>query len=267
MLKCPALLLQSVLKLDETDNQLGTARFGAILAAGGAGTRFSSTGRAKQFLELSGRPMYLWPLEKLVRHSSIDLVVVVVPEASIDSVHEHLRLFGLGSAEQNTSSHGAVFVIAGGATRQQSVFHGLQFLQALARPPEFVLIHDGARPFVTDELIGQVAKTVAIEGACTPGLPVTDTLKRVREQRIVETVDRHELFSVQTPQAGRLRDLCDAHTRAVTENWAVTDDASMLERQGLSVAIVPGYPYNLKVTQPLDLVLCEALAPRLLVRE
>ncbi len=141
----------------------------------------------------------------------------------------------------------------------------MQSLEQDRVAPDLVLIHDGARPLVTDELINSVIDAVIEHGACTPGAEVTDTIKRVVQGKIVETLDRTELSAVQTPQAGRFLDLANAHRKAVAEGWNATDDASMLERDGHFVAIVPWSPYNLKVTQPLDLVLCEALASKLLV--
>ncbi len=247
--------------MTEVNTAETTIRIGAILAAAGAGSRFSSqtATNAKQFLNLMGRPMYVWSLVKLATHPAIDSVVVVAPEASISLVRKDFENF-----HSELSRCRQLAVTAGGSTRQQSVYNGLRYLATLVNAPEFVLIHDGARPFIGEQLITQVIESVIANGACTPGLPVTDTLKRVREHIIIETVDRAELYSVQTPQAGRLSDLCHAHEKALVENWSVTDDASMLERDGHMVAIVPGSPYNLKVTQPLDLVLCEALAPRLL---
>lgn len=237
------------------------AQIAAIVAAAGSGSRFASSGgTAKQFIELHGRPLYIWSLLALAGHPKIDAVVVVAPESHIETIKEHRDRF---RAELPGSQN--IHVTAGGATRQESVRLGLQYLKHAPAPPEFVLIHDGARPFISPDLITRIVDEVQRSGACTPGLPVTDTLKRVNQNKIIETVDRQELYSVQTPQAGRLADLWRAHERAVLENWSVTDDASMLERDGHQVAIVPGSPYNLKITQPLDLVLCEALAPRLLI--
>ncbi|MBY0547119.1 MAG: 2-C-methyl-D-erythritol 4-phosphate cytidylyltransferase [Candidatus Obscuribacterales bacterium] len=233
----------------------------AILAAGGVGSRFSQEANAppKQFLYLCGRPMYVWSLLQLAKNARIGSVVVVAPEANLHLVREHVLEFATDSRLQRK-----IAVVAGGATRQQSVYRGLQFLEQDKVAPDLVLIHDGARPLVTAELIDSVIDAVIKYGACTPGAAVTDTIKRVVQGKIVETLDRTELSAVQTPQAGRFLDLANAHRKAIAEGWSATDDASMLERDGHFVAIVPGSPYNLKVTQPLDLVLCEALASRLL---
>lgn len=239
-----------------------TTTIAAILAAGGVGSRFSNEqdATAKQFLYLRGRPMYVWPMFRLAQNDRIGSVVVVAPETNLSLVKDHIAEFA-----PNNSIQRKIAVVAGGATRQESVYKGLQSLEQDRVAPDFVLIHDGARPLVTDELINIVIDTVIEHGACTPGSEVTDTIKRVVQGKIVETLDRTELSAVQTPQAGRFLDLANAHRKAVDQGWCATDDASMLERDGHFVAIVPGSPYNLKVTQPLDLVLCEALASKFLV--
>lgn len=239
----------------------GSTTIAAILAAGGVGSRFSQqlNSPPKQFLYLCGRPMYVWSMMRLASNKRIASVVVVAPEANVSLVQSHITEFIEDSRIQDK-----IEVTSGGVTRQDSVFKGLQFLEQNRKVPELVLIHDGARPLVTEQLIDSVIDAVIKYGACTPGAEVTDTIKRVLEGKIVETLDRRELYAVQTPQAGRFLDLANAHRKALAEGWSVTDDASMLERDGHFVAIVPGTPYNLKVTQPLDLVLCEALAANLL---
>lgn len=236
-------------------------RIAAILAAGGAGSRFANEPGAapKQFVHLMGRPMYVWSLLRLAANDQIESLVVVAPEAHLALVHEHVE-YWVSEPELRQK----VRITAGGATRQESVYKGIQLLELDSRPPDILLIHDGARPLLAKELLSDVINTSIKYGACTPGVGVTDTIKRVQADCIVETLDRSELYAVQTPQAARFTDLANAHRKAVTEGWSVTDDASILERDGHKVVIVPSSPYNLKVTQPLDLVLCEALAQTLL---
>lgn len=239
-----------------SSEETSDTRVGAVLAAGGSGSRFSGQPGSvkKQFLELKGRPLYTWSLQALCVHPRIQSVVVVAPHEDFEAVQQQI-------ASQPCETECRVFVTTGGDSRQASVFKGLQCLADLVPAPEIVLVHDGARPFLSQSLLTSIIDEVVLSGACSPGLPVTDTLKRTSGGKIVDTVERSDLFTVQTPQAGRLADLLKAHVRSVEENWVVTDDAAMLERDGHLVSIVPGSPFNIKVTRPFDLILCEALEP------
>jgi 2-C-methyl-D-erythritol 4-phosphate cytidylyltransferase/2-C-methyl-D-erythritol 2,4-cyclodiphosphate synthase len=145
---------------------------------------------------------------------------------------------------------------AGGATRQESVRRGLESLRAAA--PEVVLIHDGVRPLLDAPLIDRVLDGLADHAAVLPALPVTDTLKRVAEERVLGTVEREGLFRAQTPQGFRYREILDAHERHA--GTAMTDDVALAEAAGLAVRVVPGDESNLKITTQDDL----ARAARLL---
>jgi 2-C-methyl-D-erythritol 4-phosphate cytidylyltransferase len=155
-------------------------------------------------------------------------------------------------------------VIIGGATRQESVRKGIEHLSESSQSPDFVIIHDAARPFLTNEMIGATIKSVTEHGACTLGIPLTDTIKRVSDGVICETLDRSSLYLIQTPQAGRFDWLLAAHRKAAREKFQTTDDAAILEFGGHAVSIVPGSKYNLKITNPEDMAISEALAPIIL---
>jgi 2-C-methyl-D-erythritol 4-phosphate cytidylyltransferase len=140
-------------------------------------------------------------------------------------------------------------VVAGGAERQDSVWLGLH----AAGAPEWVLVHDAVRPFITPELVARVLAGAARTGAATCGLPVRDTVKRVQEALVESTLDRAGLWLVQTPQAFRRELLWEAHDKARRDGYAGTDDAVLVERLGGRVAMVPGLAENLKITTPEDL--------------
>ena len=156
-----------------------------------------------------------------------------------------------------------VQVIAGGASRQASVFKGLEFLETLSPCPKMVLVHDAARPFLTGAMIEQTIVGAQLHGACTTALPARDTVKRIEDGMIIETLDRESLILVQTPQAARFDWLIAAHRKAADHGVAATDDAALLEAAGRRVAIVRGASFNIKITEPEDLILSEALANRL----
>ncbi len=199
----------------------------AIIVAAGEGRRF---GQLKQFQLLGGRPVIAWSLEasRSVAHG----VVAVVPASSLGSP-------GV--------SKGADRVIAGGPTRASSVRRGLAAVPSSA---DVVVVHDAARPLASPELFRAVVGAVA-DGAdgAVPGVAVVDTVKRVREGRVVETLDRSELVAVQTPQAFRAEVLRQAHEGEPD----ATDDAGLLEALGALVVVVPGEYHNLKLTSPDDL--------------
>jgi 2-C-methyl-D-erythritol 4-phosphate cytidylyltransferase len=196
-----------------------------IVVAAGSGSRF---GGAKQFAELAGRRVLDWSVETARRAS--DGVIVVVP------------------ADQPESG-----AIAGGATRSASVRAGLA-----AVPPDadIVVVHDAARPLASAELYRRVIAAV-IDGAdaAVPGVPVSDTLKRVAGNLVADTVDRSSLVAVQTPQAFRAAVLRRAHA----DEPDATDDGAVVEAAGGKVVVVAGDPDNLKITTPSDLIVAAVL--------
>ncbi|MFQ6671753.1 MAG: 2-C-methyl-D-erythritol 4-phosphate cytidylyltransferase, partial [Candidatus Tectimicrobiota bacterium] len=147
-------------------------------------------------------------------------------------------------------------VVAGGAERQDSVAAGLERV-----PPEahVVVVHDGVRPFVTTAMVAAVVEAAQAVGAALTAIPVTDTVKRVAEGAVVETLSREGLFRVQTPQAFRREVLAEALRRARTDGVVATDEAALVERLGMPVQVVAGAETNLKVTTPEDWALAEGM--------
>lgn len=220
-----------------------------VIVAGGSGSRFSGSGPRKQYRLLHGEPVLSWAVRAFLDHPSIGSVVVVLPAADVAKAPEWLRRL-------------PVQIAAGGATRSESVRNGLDTLEGSAA--EVVLIHDGARPFVSQALITSVLE--ACDGCgVIPGLPLTDTVKEVdRESRVVGTLDRDRLRRVQTPQAFPLATLRELHRIAAVDGATTTDDAGLFERYHRPVRMVEGDPENIKVTVPIDFDLAELLASRLL---
>lgn len=153
-----------------------------------------------------------------------------------------------------------VKVIPGGKTRQESVFCGLKQLARTTVKPDFVLVHDAARPFIKQSMIDATIDTVIRYGACTVAVPVSDTIKKVEEGSVKETLDRSNLYAVHTPQAGRFDWLMQGHEDAADKHIAATDDAYILERANHEVKIVDSDKFNIKVTVPEDLQICAALS-------
>lgn len=226
----------------------------AILVCAGSGKRFGDDSQVpKQYQLLRGTPVYTWGLRCLLQHPRIERVVIVVA-ADMEEEISADALKWIGEGKEKLS------VTTGGATRQASVFNGLQFLSRQVRPPDAVLVHDAARPFITGTIIDDVIKCVEKEPACTVGSPVSDTVKRVDDNIIGATVDRTNLVAVQTPQAARFSELLKAHQRAEADGWVTTDDAAIMEMAGYKVSVVLSTRWNIKITTKEDLQICEALA-------
>jgi 2-C-methyl-D-erythritol 4-phosphate cytidylyltransferase len=217
----------------------------AIIAAAGEGMRLGAGPKA--FVPLAGVPMLAHSLEAFAKAPAIDAIVIAAPPDRADETR---------SIAGETIPASRVEVVAGGATRQASV------REALAAVPDHVytvVVHDAARPLVTVALIETALEGLETEMASIIAIPERDTLKRERDGRVVETVSRAGLWRAQTPQAFRTGPLRRAHERARADGIEVTDDAMLLERIGIDIAIVPGDERNLKVTTPDDLALAEAL--------
>ncbi len=229
----------------------------AILLAAGIGARCARPGdkSPKQFLAIGKHPVWVWPFLALANHKDIDRIVVTTLPDMVDTIRDHIATLPCNKE---------VIVTTGGATRQASVRLSLQVLEKAN--PEFVLIHDAARPFLTEQIISDTLEGVRKYGACTIGVTASDTVKKVADGVIVETLDRNTLVLVQTPQAARYDWLLKAHEQALQDDLAVTDDAAILEQAGHKVVIVKGSAHNLKITQPEDLALAEAIASIVLER-
>ncbi|MCR4391264.1 MAG: 2-C-methyl-D-erythritol 4-phosphate cytidylyltransferase [Candidatus Acetothermia bacterium] len=216
---------------------------GVILAAG-RGERFGG-GRNKVWAELAGRPLLHYPLRAFARSGAVNEVIVVArpgEERDVDRIAGAVPL--------------PVRVVPGGERRQDSARAGVE-----AARGEYVLVHDGARPLVSPELIRRVLAAAEAHGAAVPVLPVVDTVRYARGGYLaLEPVTRDGLVHIQTPQGGRRELLLVAYTEATLRGLDLPDDAAALLALGQPVAAVPGDPENLKVTRPGDL----ALAARLL---
>jgi 2-C-methyl-D-erythritol 4-phosphate cytidylyltransferase len=214
----------------------------AVIPAGGRGRRM---GAKKQGLRLLGRPVLCWTVEAVEAAPAVAGIVVAVPAEDVAAWRAVLA----GCPKLRA-------VVAGGEERQESVARGLAAVPAEA---ELVAVHDGVRPCVTAQLIERLVADARAHGAAVPALPVVETLKRAREGRVIETVDRDGLWAVQTPQVFRADLLREAHRRAAAAGVCLTDDAALVERLGVEVRLVPGEPGNVKITRPEDLVLAEAI--------
>lgn len=223
----------------------------AIVPAAGQGTRMGGTGR-KQYLTLGGIPLLVLSLQVLQRIDFIREIILSVPEPDKDYCWcQMVKPFGLEKVTQ---------IVSGGQRRQDSVRHGLL---AISNPPDLVLIHDGVRPFIDDEIVTKNICLAEQTGAAVVAMPIHDTVKRVDGQRVIqETLNREELWHIQTPQTFRYDWLLEAHQQGVQDHWDVTDDAALIEKKGYPVSVVEGSCFNIKITRPDDLIFGEAILNR-----
>jgi 2-C-methyl-D-erythritol 4-phosphate cytidylyltransferase len=211
----------------------------AILVAGGSSQRM---GFDKLFAVIAGEPVIAHPIRAFERATSVDEIVVVAREDRHDEIRNISRDKGFKKV---------LSIVPGGERRQDSVRAGLDRINHDAK---YVAVHDAARPLISPEQIERAFAQCRVHGAATLAQPVNDTLKRVdADLLIVGSVDRHQIYAMQTPQIFERKLLEDAYRAVYAENILVTDEVSAVERLGCKVALVLDDDFNLKITYPRDL--------------
>lgn len=226
-------------------------KIGAIIPAAGMGSRMQ-TSEKKQFMMLGNREILEWTLVHILKLDIIDVVWVVVPKDTIGSVEEKIKkwrvLYGFPQL---------IHVIEGGLNRQESVYKALKCIPDTL---EWMVIHDGVRPFVDIKWLDRNLKHMTEFDSIVSALPSTDTLKIVDASHVVRTtLNREEIWSVQTPQVFRLQTLKNVHERALQDDYFGTDDASLMEKYDYKVLLCEGEKSNIKITSPMDLVFGQAI--------
>ena len=215
-------------------------KLAVVIPAGGVGTRFG--GRLpKQFIKLGRAPILAETVGHFTRHPAVIAVVVAAPEIHVERTRRALA---------RVTRRAPVTVVQGGGMRQDSVWLALRAVPGHA---DIIIVHDAVRPLITRGLIDAVVGAVAESGAAICALPITETIKRVRQDVVETTLDRSELWAVQTPQAFRAALLREAHEKARRDGVVGTDDAMLVERLGHQVRVVRGLVENVKITTPEDL--------------
>ena len=220
----------------------------AIIVAAGKGIRMSNTMR-KQYIALDGIPILSRTLAVFDHCDLIDQIILAVPKDDIDYCRNEI----IAAASMKKEA----ILVVGGARRQDSVYNSLKTIES---DDGIVLIHDGVRPFVDPKHLIACTKSAQKHDACILGIPAFDTVKHVNaKNEIIETQKRDMLWLAQTPQAFQLKLIKRAHEIAKQEGFRGTDDASLVERLGEIVKIIPGNRSNIKITNQEDLKLAQAL--------
>ncbi len=220
-----------------------------IFLAAGQGKRMN-TNQNKMWLELASEPIFVHALKPFLADSRCKHVIVVCQADEKHIVQQFLEKMALSASEL-----AQIELVSGGAERQYSVKNGL----AKCGAAELVLVHDGARPFVSLDMIDRLCETASCVGAAICAVKVKDTVKRVEQGIVQETVDREKLWQVQTPQAFKQETLKEAHAKAAIDDFLGTDEASLVERLGVPIQVVEGSYYNIKITTPEDMPLAQAI--------
>jgi 2-C-methyl-D-erythritol 4-phosphate cytidylyltransferase len=218
----------------------------AIIAAAGQGARMAGK-RPKQFLELAGSPIIIHTLKAFEQCDVIQEIIVVLAAAEADSFLSLAERYGVGKIRA---------VQTGGATRAESVLHGLL---AADEGTEIVAVHDAVRPFVTPDEIARTVEAAQREGAAILVSTPVDTVKEVSDGAVVRTLKRSGLRNALTPQCFRYTLLRQAYEHADVLDPDLTDESSLVERLGARIVVVEGSARNIKITLPADLVVGEVL--------
>jgi len=226
-------------------------RFPVIIPAAGQGKRMGGHVN-KQLILLQGMPVIAHTLRIFQAAVNISDIILVCPPGEEEYYREEIiTRYGITKPTD---------IVAGGKERQDSVHFGLS---AIPDDCGYVMVHDGARPLATAQLVDRVASEVKYVGAVVTGVPVKDTVKRTDpEGHITQTLRREGLWSIQTPQAFRMEVLKKAHLLARTEGFYDTDDAALVERLGVGVRVVMGSYENIKITTPEDVIIADAILRR-----
>ena len=220
----------------------------AVIVSAGKGHRFPGE-RKKQFLSLAGKPILSRTLDQFEACSIIDFIHLVVGQEDMDyTLKEIVEPYGYRKVSQ---------IVPGGKLRQDSVKKGID---SLPRDVSIVTIHDGVRPLVTQGMIEGSIQAARQFKAAVVAVPVKETIKVVGpDQTVLKTLERESLWQVQTPQTFQLDVIREAIHKATEDGFIGTDDASLVERIGIKVHIVPGSYSNIKITTPEDLLLAHSL--------
>ena len=224
----------------------------AIILAGGAGKRMG-TATNKQFLLLDNKPIIVRTLQVFEECRTVDGVYLVVNQKDLPIMQEEIL--------ETYKFNKVLKLVIGGRLRQDSVRNGLE---AIENPCDIVIIHDGARPFVSPSFIEKGIFLMEMFDAVIPAIPVKDTIKTVsKEGFVIKTLERDSLWNVQTPQTFKYDIIIKAYRDGMNKKLYGYDDATFLEHMGKKIKVIEGSPYNIKITTPEDLIIAKGMLSQL----
>lgn len=224
-----------------------------VIFAGGSGKRMHTKGTPKQFLEVDGKPIIIHTLDKFELCQDVDAIVVVCLESYIPHLKKLISRYALKKVLR---------IVPGGKSGQESIYHGLCATEELVGGKEtIVLIHDGVRPLITEELLSANIEKAKSEGNAITVAPATETIFQFEQDtRIVSKIyDRSTCFVAKAPQTFWLKDILKAHEKAQREHMEYIDSASLMQAAGYTLHTVESTPDNIKVTTPSDYYMLKAI--------
>lgn len=237
-----------------------------IIVAAGSGKRMNKSIN-KQFIELKNKPILIWTIEKFYDNKLVDNIYLVIKEDEEDYINNILEKHSINN----------ITLVYGGKERQDSVFNCIKYISSntyndynvkFDKKDHFILIHDGARPLISDCLISKTIKETIKNHAVCIGVPAKDTIKIIDENNsITSTPDRKNIWYAQTPQGFRFDILENAYINSYKSNYLGTDDSSLVENYGINVKMILGDYENIKITTPEDLQIAESIIEKNIKRE
>jgi 2-C-methyl-D-erythritol 4-phosphate cytidylyltransferase len=224
----------------------------ALIFAGGSGIRMNTSAKPKQFLQLHGKEIIIHTIEHFEKHPDINALVVVCIDSWIPFFRTLVEKYNIGKVK---------WIVSGGANGQESIYNGLAMIQEQAAEDSIVLIHDGVRPLITQELISQCIQSVAAHGSAITVTPEIETVVSLdSEGKVVSITDRSKCFHAKAPQCFRFVDIWECHKRAKQDGLVnVIDSASLMRHYGYELHTVQGSYDNIKITTPSDFYVFRAL--------
>lgn len=224
----------------------------AVIFAGGSGQRMHTKSRPKQFLELNGKPIIVYVLELFDNHPQIDAIVVACIAEWIPFLEKQIRKFEINKV---------VKIVPGGATGQDSIYHGLCAAEDYAAGRDaVVLIHDGVRPLITEDTITENLRKVEECGSCITCVPATETFIVRQSDGSLEIPSRDKSLIARAPQSFRLKDIIDTHRKAIAQNkHDFIDSCTMMSYYGYKLGTIIGPMENIKITTPTDYFILRAM--------
>ena len=227
----------------------------AAILAGGTGARMGNMDKPKQYLDLAGKPIIVYTVEKFLTMPDFDEVLVLCPEAWIESTHDILR--------KHLGENPKLVVLQGGKTRDETVMNAIKYIEDKHNEDEDAVIctHDSVRPFVTYRIIRENLKAMEEFDACDTVIPATDTIVESAEGVVIDSIpERSRMYQGQTPQTFKVSTLKRLYAELTDdERAALTDACKVCVLRGTEVALVQGETYNVKITYPSDMKMAAAL--------
>lgn len=223
----------------------------ALVFAGGTGVRMNTRAIPKQFLEVNGKAILIYTLEKFENHKDIDSIIVVCKENWMNRFESMLKKFNITKVKK---------IVPGGNTAHESIYNGLLAMKTDIKSDEIVLIHDGVRPFITEELISLNIESVKKYGTAITVEPARESIIRcIDGENVNEVPPREQMYIAKAPQSFYFNDIIKLYDRAHDNSYITVDSAHLCEAYGFPIHIVRSTANNIKITEPIDFYVFKAL--------